>query len=104
MLFDGRNQAPKGWFVVWSLLPSAKTGEIIAWHIRLSVAPGWTRPPVVGCNQVGYTPDRTKVAMLELDRQCQLPTTARVLKLGPDGTGCFVEGSNDETRISHRRS
>jgi len=95
MLFDGRDQAPNGWLVVRSLLPSGKTGEVIVWHVRLRVAAGWTRPPVVGYNQVGYTPDRAKVAVLELDRQCQLPTTARVLKLGPDGTGCFAEGSND---------
>ena len=86
LLFDGRDQAPNGWFVVRSPLPSGKTGEVIVWHIQLKVAPGWTRPPVVGYDQVGYTPDRTKVAVLELDPQYQAPTTARVLKLAPDGT------------------
>lgn len=85
-LFDGRNQAPNGWFVVRSLLPSEKTGEVIVWHIQVKVAAGWTRPPVVGYNQVGYTPGRKKVAVLELDPQYQSPTTARVVKLSPDGT------------------
>lgn len=85
-LFDGRNQAPNGWFVVRSLLPSEKTGEVIVWHVQLKVAAGWTRPPVVGYNQVGYTPDRNKVAVVELDPQCQSPTTARVVRLSPDGT------------------
>jgi hypothetical protein len=86
MLFDGRNQAPNGWFVVRSLIPSNKTGDVLIWHILLKVLAGWLRPPVVGYNQVGYTPDRTKIAVLELDPQYRLATTARVLKLSPDGT------------------
>ena len=86
MLFDGRNQAPNGWFVVRSLLPSDKTGDVVVWHIHLKVLAGWMRSPVVGYNQVGYTPDRLKVAVLELDPQFQSPATARVLKLSPDGT------------------
>ena len=86
MLFDGRNQAPNGWFVVRSLLPLDKTGDVLIWHIHLKVLAGWMRPSVVGYNQVGYTPDRTKTAVLELDPQYQSPTTARVLKLRPDGT------------------
>ena len=83
-LFDGRNHAPNGWFVVRSLIPSEKTGEVLTWHIHLKVLPGWVRPPVVGYNQVGYTPGRTKIGVLELDPQYQAPTTARILKLSPD--------------------
>jgi endoglucanase len=64
---------------VRSLLPAQKTGEVIVWHIHLKVAAGWTRTPVIGYNQVGYTPDRTKVAVLELDPEDQAPTTARCL-------------------------
>ena len=86
MLFDGRNQAPNGWFVVRSLLPSEKTGDVVIWHIHLKVLAGWIRPPVVGYNQVGYTPNRTKIAVLELDPHYQSAATARVLKLSPDGT------------------
>jgi len=86
MLFDGRNQAPNGWFVVRSLIPSDKTGEAVVWHIQLKAAPGWTRPPVIGYNQIGYTPQRSKVAVIELDPQVQAATDARVLKLGPDGS------------------
>jgi endoglucanase len=84
-LFDGRNQAPNGWFVLRSLLPSNKTGEVVVWHIHLKVVPGWFRKPVVGYNQVGYTPDRSKIAVLELDPDQPASTTARVLHLGPDG-------------------
>lgn len=84
-LFDGRNQAQNGWFVIRSLIPPGNTGEVVVWHIHLKVVQGWTRPPVVGYNQVGYTPDRAKMAVLELDPQFHAPTTARVLQLGPDG-------------------
>ena len=84
-LFDGRNQAQNGWFVLRSPIPPGKTGEVAVWHIHLKVAQGWTRPPVVGYNQVGYTPERAKIAVLELDPQFHAVTTARVLQLSPDG-------------------
>lgn len=86
MLFDGRNQAPNGWFVVRSLIPSDKTGEVLVWHIQLKVAPGWFRPPVIGYNQIGYTPQRSKVAVIELDPQAPVATSARVLRLNADGS------------------
>jgi hypothetical protein len=86
MVFDGRNQAPNGWFVVRSLLPFGKTGEVVVWHLHLHVVPGWFRKPVVGFNQVGYTPDRSKIAVLELDLQTRPAPDASVLQLLPDGT------------------
>ena len=45
MLFDGRNRAQNGWFVLRSLIPSGKTTDAIVWHMRPDVIPGWTRPP-----------------------------------------------------------
>jgi endoglucanase len=86
MLFDGRNQVQNGWFVVRSLIPSDKTGEVLVWHIRPNVVAGWTRRPVIGYNQVGYTPERAKIAVIELDPETQVTTTARVLQLTQDGT------------------
>jgi endoglucanase len=84
-LFDGRNQAQNGWFVVRSLIPSGKTGDVLVWHIRPNVIAGWTRTPVVAYNQVGYTPERTKVAVLELDPMYDAPKMARVLRISADG-------------------
>jgi hypothetical protein len=40
---------------------------------------------VVAHNQDGYTPERTKVAVLELDPLYDAPKTARVLRITPDG-------------------
>lgn len=47
MLYDGRNKAQNGWFVVQSLLPSKKTGKVVEWFITATTIPGWTRPPVI---------------------------------------------------------
>ena len=84
-LYDGRNQAPNGWFVVRTLIPVGKTGEVVVWHVKPNIIDGWTRPPVVGYNQVGYTPGREKVAVLELDPRFDAPKTARVLQVTPKG-------------------
>jgi hypothetical protein len=85
-LYDGRNKAPNGWFVVRSLLPVGKTGEALVWHIGLKVVPGWMRKPVIGYNQVGYTPERAKMAVLELDAAAQPEKTARVMRVNADGS------------------
>lgn len=85
MLFDGRNKAQNGWFVVRSLIPAGKTGDVVVWHVRPNVIAGWTRPPVVAYNQVGYTPQRSKVAVIELDPLYDAPKTARVLQITPSG-------------------
>ena len=84
-LFDGRNVAQNGWFVVRSLIPANATRDVVVWHIQAKVVPGWMRPPVVDYNQVGYTPARSKVAVIELDPLFDAPKTARVLRLGANG-------------------
>ena len=86
MLFDGRDRAQNGWFVLRSLIPSGKTTGAIVWHIRPDVIPNWTRPPVIAHSQVGYAPGFSKVAVLELDPKYNAPKTARVLRLMEDGS------------------
>ena len=86
MLFDGRNRAQNGWFVLRSLIPPGKTTGAIVWHIRPAVIPNWTRPPMIAHSQVGYAPGFSKVAVLELDPKYNGPTTARVLRLMEDGS------------------
>src|SRR6201996_1393567 len=86
MLFDGRNRAQNGWFVLRSLIPAGKTTGAIVWHIRPDVIPNWTRPPMIAHSQVGYAPDFSKVAVIELDPRYNGPKTARVLRLTEDGS------------------
>jgi endoglucanase len=85
MLFDGRDQAPNGWFVVRTLLPPEKSGEVVVWHIHPNIVAEWTRKPVVAYNQVGYTPERMKVAVLEFDPAYDAPKTARLLRISSSG-------------------
>ena len=86
MLFDGRDRAQNGWFVLRSLIPSGKTTGAIVWHIRPDVIPNWTRPPMIAHSQVGYAPGFPKVAVIELDPKYDAPKTAKVLRLMEDGS------------------
>jgi hypothetical protein len=85
LLFDGRNRAQNGWFVLRTLIPSGKTEGAVVWHIRPDVIPNWTRPPMVAHSQAGYPPDYPKVAIIELDPRYNAPKTARVLRLDESG-------------------
>src|ERR1700722_410275 len=85
MLFDGRNRAQNGWFVLRSLIPSGKTTGAIVWHLKPDVMSGWTRPPVIAHSQVGYARGSSKIAVLELDPKYNGPTTAKVLRLTEGG-------------------
>jgi endoglucanase len=85
-LYDGRNRAQNGWFVLRTLIPSGKTNGAIIWHIRPNVVPNWTRPPMVAHSQVGYAPDFPKIAVIELDPKFDAPRKANLVRLADDGS------------------
>ena len=85
-LFDARNRAQNGWFVVRSLIAAGAKDRAVVWHVRPNVKPGWVRQPVVSFNQAGYTPGRRKVAMIELDPNFKAPGDATLVRLAADGT------------------
>ncbi|GAB3549258.1 glycoside hydrolase family 9 protein [Spirosoma fluminis] len=85
MLFDGRNLAQNGWFIVRSLLPAQKTGKVLTWYVEPNVVPNWKRTPVVGFSQVGYHPRQEKVAVIELDKLDTPLKTASLFQITPDG-------------------
>lgn len=85
-LYDARSRAQNGWFVVRSLIPAGKTADAVVWHVRPNVIKNWVRDPVVSFNQAGYTPDRSKVAIVELDPHMTAPKTIKLLKINADGT------------------
>src|SRR5262249_30925108 len=68
---------------------AGRTENALVWHIQPNVIPGWTRAPVVSYNQAGYTPERSKVAILELDAHFDPPKAARLLRL--DSAGTYTE-------------
>jgi hypothetical protein len=84
-LYDGRNVAQNGWFVVRTLIPGGRTGRVVAWSLSASTLPRWTRRPVIGHSQAGYRPAQRKIAVIELDPHDAPAATARVLQIGGDG-------------------
>jgi hypothetical protein len=45
-LYDARNRAQNGWFVVRSLIASGAQKDAVVWHVRPNVVKGWVRQPV----------------------------------------------------------
>lgn len=86
LLYDGRNEAQNGWFVLRTLIPAGKTEGAVVWHIRPGYIPNWTRPPMIAHSQAGYAAGFPKVAVIELDPRFKAPATADVLRLSDDGT------------------
>lgn len=84
-LYDGRNKAQNGWFVVRSLLPAEKTGKVLTWQLSAAVQKKWTRQPVIGHSQVGYHPNQRKVAVIELDANDKAKRKAVLMKATDDG-------------------
>ncbi|NJC34134.1 hypothetical protein GGR88_001608 [Sphingomonas jejuensis] len=85
MMFDGRNQADNGWYVVRQLIPADRTGTVLQWTLDANSVPGWLRPPVIAHSQVGYAPGATKIATVELDRDDSRLGEARLLRVDADG-------------------
>jgi len=85
LLFDGRNTAQNGWFVLRSALPAGRSGRVVEWLLSASTLPNWVRPPVIAHSQVGYHPDQQKIAIIELDQNDQQLAAARLLKVTDGG-------------------
>ena len=97
MLFDGRNVAQNGWFVVRSLIPSNKTGKVVEWYLTANTIKNWKRSPVIGFSQVGYNPDQQKVAVIELDKNDAPLKTASLYQVMPDGE--YVEKLTQDVKL-----
>ena len=85
-IYDGRHLAQNGTFVVRSLLPADKTGKVLEWYVEPSSNPEWIRKPNIGFSQIGYTPAQRKVSVVELDKRDKMASTAKILRVNPDGS------------------
>ena len=85
MLFDGRNLAQNGWYIVRTLLPADRTGKVLQWYLEPNAIPDWKRDPVIGFSQVGYLPGQEKIAVIELDKNDSPLKTASVFQVTPEG-------------------
>ena len=97
MLFDGRNLAQNGWFVVRSLLPANKTGKVLTWFIEPNAIPNWKRKPVIQFSQVGYNPLQQKTAVIELDKNDLLLKTASLFQVTAEGK--YVEKLKGDVKV-----
>jgi len=66
-LFDGRQAAQNGWFVLRELIQPGATSDAMVWRLTPNAVPTWRRTPVICISQVGYHPSQVKQAILELD-------------------------------------
>ncbi|HUX95094.1 MAG TPA: glycoside hydrolase family 9 protein [Bacteroidales bacterium] len=85
VVIDQRDQSYGGWIVVKSQVPAGVTGNAVEWTITPNVIPGWQREPVIEISQVGYHPDQTKKAILELDPQTEKLEKATLKKITTEG-------------------
>jgi endoglucanase len=97
MLFDGRNLAQNGWYIVRSLLPSGRTGMVLQWYLEPNAIPAWKRDPVIGFSQVGYLAGQKKIAVIELDKNDSPLKTATVFQVTPEGK--TVEKFSSEVKL-----
>ncbi|HWB94080.1 MAG TPA: cellulase N-terminal Ig-like domain-containing protein, partial [Puia sp.] len=84
-LYDGRNQAQNGWFVLRSLIPRNDTGDVVEWFLHAHTVPDWTRKPMIAYSQVGYHPAQKKTAVIELDRNDRPLAGATLLRISANG-------------------
>jgi len=103
MLFDGRNKAQNGWFVVRSLLPAGKSGKIAEWFITAQTIPNWTRRPVIAHSQAGYHPEQQKIAVIELDKNDKPLSSIQLQKINSDGSIVHVLTGTPKSRGDYLR-
>jgi endoglucanase len=96
LLYDGRNKAQNGWFVVRTLIPPGRTGKIVEWFLTANTISDWIRPPMIAHSQLGYHPDQKKVAVIEFDKNDNPLGTACLLKINDDGS--FSEKFKDQIK------
>jgi len=84
-LYDGRNIAQNGWYVVRELIPSGEKGTVIEWLVKANTIRDWKRPPVISHSQTGYHPGQEKRAVIELDRRNKSNGKARLYRISSDG-------------------
>lgn len=95
-LYDGRMNHNNGWFVVRSEVPAGATKEAIKWVITPNVVEDWVYAPVIQTSQLGYHPNQTKVAIIELDRRERNREMPVLYKITEEGYTKVVSASGQE--------
>jgi len=85
-LTDGRNMGEGTGFIVTAWLAPGSARREFSLKLTPRVDPEWRKKPVIQVSQVGYHPDQSKLAVLELDHRAPGVWEMRVLALRKDGT------------------
>lgn len=88
-LLDNRQRSPQPWFSFEAPLSAQSTTLEIA--IEPRIQPQWRRPPVVAVSQVGYHPNQTKRAVLELDPRDEVRGDVRLYLVTTEGRTQLVK-------------
>ncbi len=102
-LYDGRDKAQNGWFVLRELLPSNKTGEVLRWEISANTIEGWLREPMIAYSQVGYHPDQSKKATIELDKRDTKRPKMSLIRYNSNGTSTIIKSNQAEEWGRYKR-
>jgi len=94
-LYDGRMNHNNGWFVISSEVPAGASEAAIEWLITPSVVKEWRYSPVVQLSQVGYMPQQSKIAIVELDCRETERKPVQLYRIGEQGAE-FVKEINGE--------
>ncbi|MDA3929759.1 MAG: glycoside hydrolase family 9 protein [Prolixibacteraceae bacterium] len=92
-LYDGRNKAQNGWYVLRTLIPANKTGKVVEWKITANTIDNWKKKPTIAYSQLGYHPNQPKVAVVEFDKTDKVAQNIQLLKLDENGNSTLVKSS-----------
>ncbi len=95
-LYDGRMNHQNGWFVLRSEFEAGAQGEVAHWSIRPNVNANWLYTPVVQTSQLGYHPEQTKLAVIELDKRDQTFAEVKVCRIDQEGVKTVLQGAATE--------
>lgn len=85
LLYDGRNKAQNGWFVVRTMIPSGQSGKVVEWFVKANTISNWIKQPMIAYSQVGYHPAQNKMAVIELDKNDEPAGRAALIKILENG-------------------
>lgn len=84
-LYDGRMNHNNGWFVLRSEIAAGATKGAVKWVITPNLVEDWLYKPIIQTSQVGYHPNQTKEAILELDIRDSRKQQAELVRIDADG-------------------
>ncbi|MDD4516304.1 glycoside hydrolase family 9 protein [Massilibacteroides sp.] len=95
-LFDGRMNHNNGWFVLRSEVPAGATKGAIQWVITPNVVEDWLYSPVIQTSQLGYHPNQSKVAVIELDKRENRKDSPKLYRITETGEKEIKTGTTSD--------